>query len=140
AGDAPAVHLDDLPVGIDPRAVPAHDLPVDLDPSLGDQLLAPPAAADTGGGKHLLQADATGYVGERIVPGLIRPVHAAWGLPAARTVRAAVHVRVPHWPPAPAAALAAVTGPRAHRPHRPDPEQACHCPGSGHRHNPRCRR
>ena len=47
AGDAPAIHLDDLAVGIDSRAIPAHDLPVDLDPSLADQLLALPAAADT---------------------------------------------------------------------------------------------
>src|SRR5262249_59887386 len=64
AGDAPAVHLDDLPVGIDPRAVPAHDPPVALDPPLADQLLTPSAAADTGGGKHLLQADAAGDVDE----------------------------------------------------------------------------
>src|SRR5262249_31276594 len=49
---------------IAPRAVPPQDPPVALAPPLADQLLTPSAAADTGGGKHLLQADAAGDVDE----------------------------------------------------------------------------
>src|SRR5262249_59765914 len=73
AWDAPAIHLDDLVVGIDPRAIPAHDLPIHLDPALADQFLAMPAAADARGGEHLLQAGAPPHVGARNVARNRRP-------------------------------------------------------------------
>ena len=53
-------------LGVDPGTEPAHDLTIDLDPPGADQLLAVPPAAHARRGKHFLQADAAGHIGQRV--------------------------------------------------------------------------
>ena len=64
--DAFPVHPDDLMLGIDPGAEPAHGLAVDLDPARPDQLLTVPAAAHSRRGQHLLQPHAARDVDEAV--------------------------------------------------------------------------